>query len=67
MATTRSMVVVRAGLSGAFDETIPEISSGGTYNQQGMPFSRASTPGDAGTSSSLITSDTTDASLSRVL
>ena len=32
-----------------------QISSSGTYNHQGMPFSHVST-GDAGTSSSLMTS-----------
>ena len=36
MATPRSITVVRAGLSGAFDETFPQISSSGTYNHQGM-------------------------------
>ena len=37
MATPRSITVVHAGLSGAFNKTIPHISSSGTYNHQGMP------------------------------
>ena len=38
MATPRSITVVHAGLSGAFDKTFPQISSSGTYNHQGMPY-----------------------------
>jgi hypothetical protein len=37
MATPRSITVVHAGLSGAFDKTFPQISSSGTHDHQGMP------------------------------
>ena len=37
MATPRSIMVVHASLSKAFDKTFPRISSSGTHNQQGMP------------------------------
>ena len=34
----RSVMVVHAGLSGAFYKTVPRIPSRGTYNHQGMPY-----------------------------
>ena len=36
MAPPRSITVVHAGLSGAFDKTFPQISSSGTHNHQAM-------------------------------
>ena len=38
MAMPRSVTVVDADLSGAFDKTVPQIPSKGSYNHQGMPF-----------------------------
>ena len=38
MATPRSITLVHAGLSGAFDKTFPQISSSGTWNHQGVPY-----------------------------
>ena len=37
MTTPRSIMVVHASLSTAFDKMFPRISSSGTRNQQGMP------------------------------
>ena len=37
MVTPQSITVVHAGLSGAFDKTIPQRSSSGTRSHQGMP------------------------------
>ena len=37
MAPPRSITVVHAGLSGAFDKTFPRIPSGGARNHQGVP------------------------------
>jgi hypothetical protein len=37
MAKPRSITVVHAGLSGAFDKRYPQIPSSGTHNHQGMP------------------------------
>ena len=41
MVTPRSITVAHAGLSGAVNKTIPQISSG-TYNHQGTPSRHAS-------------------------
>ena len=38
MAMPRSITVVHAGLSGAFNKTVPQIPSSGTSNHQGMPY-----------------------------
>jgi hypothetical protein len=38
MAMPRSIMVVLAGLSGAFNKTVPRIPSSGTCNHQGMPY-----------------------------
>ena len=38
MAKPRSITVVSAGLSGAFDETVPQIPISGTCHRQGMPL-----------------------------
>ena len=38
MAMPRSITVVHAGLSGAFNKTVPRIPSSGTCNHQSMPY-----------------------------
>ena len=38
MAMPQSITVVRAGLSGAFNKTVPRIPSSGTCNHQGMHY-----------------------------
>ena len=38
MAMPQSIMVVLAGLSGAFNKTVSRIPSSGTCNHQGMPY-----------------------------